>query len=119
MELNQSEVSDGKLWLLCAGACALALSFFIYRVDEYMVQAPAREHQHNIMMNELRSAQTGLGTVDVDHRQALPLAMEKESNAGLPYDVIAGHSNDSHDDHQHHGNGHAGSAHGSSTHGGH
>lgn len=109
MELNAKEGSDAKLWLLCAGGCALALSFFIWRVDEYMVGAPAREHKHNIMMNELRAAQSGLVAGSVDNRQALPLTIEGGKQvADLPHDVAAAAA--SHDDHGH-DHGHAGEGH--------
>lgn len=116
MELNSKEGSDGKLWLLCAGGCALALSFFVWRVDEYMVGASAREHKHNIMMNELRAAQSGLVAGSVDNRQALPLTIEGgKQEAELPHDVAAdaAHHGDhhGHDDHGHDDHGHGGGHH--------
>jgi hypothetical protein len=89
MEFKESEASDGKLWLLCAGACAVALSFFVYQVDEYMTGAAARDRAHNERLAELRGAQAGLKVAHTDHRQTVELKLEG-ATVPLPADVVSG-----------------------------
>ncbi len=84
MELDQTENASGIKWLLGAGAAAIALSLFAWRVDEYMVNAPARDRAHSAQMEELRTAQTSLPARADDNRQILPLAIEEASSQNSP-----------------------------------
>jgi hypothetical protein len=82
MELDQTENASGIKWLLGAGAAAIALALFAWRVDEYMVNAPARDRAHSAQMEELRTAQTSLPARADDNRQLLPLTIEAVSPQG-------------------------------------
>ena len=78
MELNAKENADGIKWLVCAGGLAVVLAICLWRADDYMVGAAARDRAHNEQMKELRTAQSSLPALANDDRQLLPLSIESE-----------------------------------------
>ena len=80
-ELRSKEIQGSYKWLTIAGSAAILLSAFLFYVDDViMSHAPERDRAHAAEMAELRQAQAGLPSRVSDHRQTLPLSIEKENN---------------------------------------
>jgi hypothetical protein len=84
MDVQTNELQGGYKWLMIAGGLAVALSCFLFWVDDVVMQnAPERDKQHAAQMRELRVAQSGLSARVTDDRQTLPLVLEQQDHASL------------------------------------
>jgi len=59
---------DAFLWLALSGLFAVALASMLFYTDEKMATSNA-EHEHNVTMQRVRTAQAELGSGNVDPRQ--------------------------------------------------
>lgn len=81
-ELRAKEIEGSYRWLTIAAAAAVALSGFLFYIDDVVMRgAPERDRAHAAEMAELRKAQAGLPARVTDSRQTLPLAIEKDESA--------------------------------------
>ena len=79
MDVKAQEIQGGFKWLLFAGTAAVALSLFLFYVDDVVMRgAPERDKEHAAQMAELRKAQAGLPARVTDDRQTLPLKIEQD-----------------------------------------
>ena len=96
MDAQTNEIQGGFKWLFIAGGLAIALSCFLFWVDNVVMQAaPQRDKEHAAMMHELRVAQSSLPARVTDDRQTLPLVLEQQ-------DHVAHQALESHDESDHH-----------------
>jgi hypothetical protein len=96
MDAQTNEIQGSYKWLMIAGGLAVALSCFLFWVDNVVMQsAPERDKEHAATMRELRVAQSSLPARVTDDRQTLPLVLEQQDHA-------AHQAAESHDDSDHH-----------------
>jgi len=87
-ELRTKEIEGSYKWLTIAGAAAVALSGFLFYIDDVVMRhAPERDRAQAAEMAELRKAQAGLPARVTDSRQTLPLAIEKEQTGASGHDT--------------------------------
>ncbi len=102
MSVQTNEIQGSYKWLIIAGGLAVALSCFLFWVDDVVMQnAPERDKQHAAQMRELRAAQSGLPARVTDDRQTLPLVLEQQDHAAHKAADSDEHAEDHSHDHAH------------------
>jgi hypothetical protein len=116
MDLTDKEIQGSYKWLFVAGSAAIALSAFLFYVDNVVMEnAPQRDREQAAQMRELRMAQSSLPAGVTDSRQTLPLDIEADDKSQADADhhadahgAVAHEDEDDHDhgDHGDHGDHH-------------
>ena len=80
MEIDQQEMRRGWIWLFVAGGFAIALSFFLYTVDNGLTFSN-KETRLGETLRELRTAQHAVSTGTSDPR-LVPIAALSQQSSG-------------------------------------